>query len=125
MSALGVPTPTRSPREDLPGRAGLANLKAHLRRDSRTFDLEIQSPAASYPPSRSSLDINVPPIRVEMGVIEDEGEVDAADMSAGDSNIGYQKGGAEIPLQARIDRIFYINLYGQVRLIGGARQSLS
>lgn len=116
VSALGVPTPSPTRRPDLTGRAGLANLKAHLRRDSRTFDLEIQSPAVSHPPSRSSLDINVPPVLVETGVIEDEVEVDTVGMQAGDSNIGYQKGGAEIPLQARIERIFYINLYGQVSL---------
>jgi hypothetical protein len=29
-------------------------------------------------------------------------------------NIGYTKGQGEIPLEARIERIFYINLYGQV-----------
>lgn len=29
-------------------------------------------------------------------------------------NLGYRKGEGEVPLEARIDRIFYINLYGQV-----------
>ena len=31
-------------------------------------------------------------------------------------NIGYRKGEGEIPLEAKIERIFYINMYGQVSL---------
>jgi hypothetical protein len=31
-------------------------------------------------------------------------------------NIGYVKGKEEVPLEARIERLFYINLYGQVCL---------
>jgi hypothetical protein len=33
-------------------------------------------------------------------------------------NIGYTKGQGEIPLDAKIERIFYINLYGQVGSFG-------
>jgi hypothetical protein len=75
------------------------SLRTHFRRDSRTFDLDIQSP--SEPASRSSLD-GSPRIVVE----EPEETVGG--------NIGYRKGEEEIPLEARIERIFYINLYGQV-----------
>ncbi|GFZ45195.1 hypothetical protein JCM24511_02921 [Saitozyma sp. JCM 24511] len=74
------------------------SLRTHFRRDSRTFDLDIQSP--SEPASRSSLD-GSPRIVVE----EPEEKVGG--------NIGYRKGEEEIPLEARIERIFYINLYGQ------------
>jgi hypothetical protein len=75
------------------------SLRTHFRRDSRTFDLDIQSP--SEPASRSSLD-GSPRIVVE----EPEEKMGG--------NIGYRKGEEEIPLEARIERIFYINLYGQV-----------
>lgn len=69
----------------------------HFRRDSRTFDTgDSPSPLVStqgkpWDPSRSP------------NIDEEEG-----------GNISYTKGQGEIPLEARIERIFYINLYGQV-----------
>ena len=33
-----------------------------------------------------------------------------------DGNLGYRKGEKEIPLEAPIERLFYINLYSQVSL---------
>ena len=32
-------------------------------------------------------------------------------------NLGYRKGEEEMPLEAKIDRIFYINPYGQVSTV--------
>jgi hypothetical protein len=71
----------------------------HFRRDSRTFDTaDSPSPLVSsngkpWDPTRSP------------SIEEEEG-----------GNISYTKGQGEIPLEARIERIFYINLYGQVCL---------
>lgn len=68
-------------------------LKIPSRRDSRTFD----TADLSY--------------RLQTATtIVEEGE---EEWSGG--NLGYRKGEGEIPLEARIERIFYINLYGQVR----------
>jgi hypothetical protein len=112
-SGLGVPTPSRTPNSS-PSPMPLPNpglqtsqssrkqpsLMTHFRRDSRTFDLDIHSP--SEPSSvRTSLD-GAP--RIVMEEPEEE--------TAG--NLAYRKGEEEVPLQARIERIFYINLYGQV-----------
>lgn len=38
---------------------------------------------------------------------------DAEEDAIGSSNISYTKGTVEVPLEARIERLFYINLYGQ------------
>jgi hypothetical protein len=71
---------------------------SHFRRDSRTFDTaDSPSPLVSsngkpWDPTRSP------------SIEEEEG-----------GNISYTKGQGEVPLEARIERIFYINLYGQVR----------
>lgn len=66
----------------------------HLRRDSRTFDTaDTPSPlvtARGKPWEQTTAE-------------EEEG-----------GNISYTKGQGEIPLEAKIERIFYINLYGQV-----------
>lgn len=60
-----------------------------LRRDSRTFDTVDSTPILTP-------------------------EVDDADEDEGiRGNIAYTKGQAEIPLESRIERLFYINLYGQ------------
>ena len=34
-------------------------------------------------------------------------------------NLGYRKGEGEVLLEAKIEKVFYINLYGQVSTIGG------
>ncbi|WVQ83086.1 hypothetical protein IAT38_005224 [Cryptococcus sp. DSM 104549] len=73
-----------------------SKLRTHFRRDSRTFD----TPDSSGPPTRRSSQDNVPVIK--------EGEEEW-----GGGNLGYRKGEEETPLEARIDRVFYINLYGQ------------
>ncbi|KAK8858603.1 hypothetical protein IAR55_002832 [Kwoniella newhampshirensis] len=71
-----------------------SKLRNHFRRDSRTFD----TPDMSLPPSvRGSPDLN--------GMAEEE-------PWAG-GNLAYRKGEEETPLEARIERVFYINLYGQ------------
>lgn len=58
------------------------------------------------PPSeRTSLD-EIWPVEVPIGEAAGAG-----------GNLGYQKGEGELPLPARIERVFYINLYGQVSFI--------
>lgn len=61
------------------------------RRDSRTFDTDDLTHALEV---------------AEVAGIEEE------EWAGG--NLGYRKGEGEIPLEARIERVFYINLYGQV-----------
>jgi len=73
-----------------PTRNGKSHLGHGLRRDSRTFDISL--PLSGQP----SLDGARP-----------------VDLPAG-GNLGYRKGEEEKPLEARIERVFYINNYGQV-----------
>ncbi|KAK4687033.1 hypothetical protein P7C73_g3084, partial [Tremellales sp. Uapishka_1] len=79
----------------------------HLRRDSRTFD----TVDTSLPPSvRTSPSTRTPlESRPWDTVTPDPTSID--DEVIG--NIGYRKGAGEIPLEARIERLFYINLYSQ------------
>ena len=72
---------------------------SHFRRDSRTFDTA-DSPSPLISSNGKPWDPAGSP-----SIEEEEG-----------GNISYTKGQGEIPLQARIERIFYINLYGQVCL---------
>lgn len=78
-------------------RHGQAGPALHVRRDSRTFD-------TADTPS---------PLVDARGKPWDEGNKKGEDGEQG-GNISYTKGQEEIPLEARIERIFYINLYGQV-----------
>lgn len=73
-------------------------LRSHFRRDSRTFD----TPDESAPPTRSHSGD-----RLDAVANDAEGH-------DGEGNLAYRKGEDEAPLEAKIDRIFYINLYGQV-----------
>lgn len=74
-------------------------LRSHFRRDSRTFD----TPDESGPPTRSH------------SGDRSEAVIGGADGYSGDEgNLAYRKGEDEQPLEAKIERIFYINLYGQV-----------
>jgi hypothetical protein len=73
------------------------NSQSHLRRDSRTFD-------TGDPAEHPGEGLRLGGLRDE--TIEEE-------WSGG--NLGYRKGENEAPLEARIERIFYINLYGQVK----------
>lgn len=76
-----------SPTPSTPVRNGKSHIRIGGRRDSRTFD-------TSLPPSeRPSLDEARPIVS---------------------ANLGYRKGEDEVPLEAKIERVFYINLYGQV-----------
>ncbi len=73
-----------------------SHLRPPHRRDSRTFDT-VDSARPS--PSRGSTPLPA---------------VDLDDDEAfGRGNIAYTKGMDEVPLESRIDRLFYINLYGQ------------
>ncbi|OWZ57723.1 hypothetical protein C368_00891 [Cryptococcus neoformans 125.91] len=72
-------------------------LRSHFRRDSRTFD----TPDESAPPTRSHSGD-----RLDAVTHDAEGH-------DGEGNLAYRKGEDEAPLEAKIDRIFYINLYGQ------------
>jgi hypothetical protein len=69
--------------------------------------------------------------RREEGVVDEEDEdqeerdeIGEAGAGKGDTededrvggNLGYRKGEGEVPLEARIERLFYINLYSQVCL---------
>ncbi|WVR06371.1 hypothetical protein IAU60_003402 [Kwoniella sp. DSM 27419] len=81
-----------------------SKLRSHIRRDSRTFD----TPDASLPVSRRD-SLSFEGIE-EMS--EEAGSGSAASENGG-GNIGYRKGEDETPLEARIERVFYINLYGQ------------
>lgn len=65
----------------------------HFRRDSRTFDTD---------DVHHALDTDLAPVQ----------EVVSEEWAGG--NLAYRKGEGEVPLEARIERIFYINLYGQV-----------
>ena len=77
-----------------PSTAGkLSQHLPHFRRDSRTFDTGDLSHA----------------LYSELSSVS---EVVSEEWAGG--NLGYKKGEGEIPLEARIERIFYINLYGQV-----------
>ncbi|WVW84640.1 hypothetical protein I302_106674 [Kwoniella bestiolae CBS 10118] len=93
-----TPSPTVPPRS-----SGPTQLRNHFRRDSRTFD----TPDTSLPTSRrTSFDHPHHPT----GPIK-EGVEGWSDTKGG--NLGYRKGEEEAPLEARIERVFYINLYGQ------------
>ncbi|WVQ73227.1 hypothetical protein IAR50_002793 [Cryptococcus sp. DSM 104548] len=74
-------------------------LRSHFRRDSRTFD----TPDASAPPTRGHSNDRLADWEEEGG--EKEGKHGG--------NLGYKKGEEELPLEAKVERIFYINLYGQ------------
>ena len=75
----------------------------HVRRDSRTFDTaDTPSPL---------VDARGKPWESGSGSGSGLGE----SISEEGGNLSYTKGQGEIPLEARIERIFYINLYGQVR----------
>lgn len=76
-----------------PSTRKVGNHLPHFRRDSRTFDTD---------DVHHALESDLAPVS----------EVISEEWSGG--NLGYRKGEGEIPLEARIDRIFYINLYGQV-----------
>lgn len=95
--AISHPTSPASPLASLPS-ATARNVRSHLshglRHDSRTWDTSLP------PPGRNSLD--------ETGLVD----------TVADVNLEYRKGLEEVPLEARIERIFYINLYGQVRSVG-------
>lgn len=73
-------------------------LRIHFRRDSRTFD----TPDESAPPTRSHSSDRL------------EATTSGAEGHDGEGNLAYRKGEDEAPLEAKIERIFYINLYGQV-----------
>lgn len=70
----------------------------HHRRDSRTFDTV---DSALPTPDRGTTPL--PHVDID----DDE--------AFGRGNIAYTKGMEEMPLESRIERLFYINLYGQVR----------
>jgi hypothetical protein len=72
------------------------------RRDSRTFDTA-DTPIPT--PSRAAT-----PLLFET----DGADLDDGEDVIGTGNIMYMKGMQEVPLEARIERLFYINLYGQV-----------
>lgn len=44
----------------------------------------------------------------------DDADLDDGEDAIGSGNIMYTKGMREVPLEARIERLYYINLYGQV-----------
>ncbi|RXK36105.1 hypothetical protein M231_06653 [Tremella mesenterica] len=71
-----------------------------LRRDSRTFDTHV-------PPSpieRVTISVGGGIEAPELVITEEEGL---------DDNVGYMKGEKENPLEAPVERVYYINLYGQ------------
>lgn len=71
------------------------------RRDSRTFD---------------TVDSALPTPERGMTPLQ-QIDIDDDDASFGRGNIAYTKGMGEVPLESRIERLFYINLYGQVRYV--------
>ena len=115
------------------GRTNSMRLRTHFRRESRTFDTTpMDSPVVS---TRTSLELGgrpkerdlesawegrmktssptseLPP-RSKRGESRSQGKKEVEEECRG--NIGYVKGEEEVPLEARIQRLFYINLYGQV-----------
>jgi hypothetical protein len=75
-----------------------------VRRDSRTFDTaDTPSPL---------VDARGKPWESSQGSGSASGETIVEE----GGNLSYTKGQGEIPLEARIERIFYINLYGQVSI---------
>ncbi|KGB74917.2 hypothetical protein CNBG_0755 [Cryptococcus deuterogattii R265] len=104
--AISHPSPPQNSSVSAPlyrmGSASLPSihpyLRSHFRRDSRTFD----TPDESGPPTRSH------------SGDRSEAVTGGADGYSGDEgNLAYRKGEDEPPLEAKIERIFYINLYGQ------------
>ncbi|WWC62530.1 uncharacterized protein I303_105126 [Kwoniella dejecticola CBS 10117] len=103
-----TPTPLSSHTNAQPKTSVPANIRNHFRRDSRTFD----TPDTAFTSPRT--------LHVEaFGQINEgeEGWSNSAEPGAradeSGSNIGYRKGEEEKPLESRIERVFYINLYGQ------------
>jgi hypothetical protein len=67
--------------------------RSHFRRDSRTFDTL---------PAGLGSEMSSP----KLDEVKEEG-----------GNLSYRKGAVEIPLESPVKRVFYINLYGQVRIL--------
>ena len=102
-SVMGVPTPSPSPAPvtRVLGQADARVAAQHGRRDSRTFDTDVlPSPVERQ---RSKPRDGLPDIVFPEDTEELEG------------NLSYTKGAEEVPLESPIERIYYINLYGQVR----------
>ncbi|OCF43555.1 hypothetical protein I317_02572 [Kwoniella heveanensis CBS 569] len=107
--ASGLSTPPPSSQQQYAGRPPPASHSAigkrvHLRRDSRTFDTPDN---ASLPASRRD---SFEEAHSGGGGIE---QINEGEEGWAGGNIGYRKGEDETPLEARIERVFYINLYGQ------------
>ncbi|WVF69156.1 hypothetical protein IAT40_003931 [Kwoniella sp. CBS 6097] len=102
VSGLSTPPSShQSSSRPPPSSSSAIGKRAHLRRDSRTFDTPEN---ASLPASRrDSFD-------TAGGGIE---QITEGEEGWAGGNIGYRKGEDEMPLEARIERVFYINLYGQ------------
>lgn len=88
LNSRGAPVGPRPPSSN--------HLRPQHRRDSRTFDTV---DSARPTPSRGTTPLPV------LDLDDDE--------AFGRGNIGYTKGMDEVPLESRIERLFYINLYGQ------------
>ncbi|WRT67808.1 uncharacterized protein IL334_004782 [Kwoniella shivajii] len=85
-------------------------LRHHFRRDSRTFD----TPDASLPTSRRASFDSIGQINEgEEGWSNSNSNSGGGGGGGGGGNLSYRKGEEESPLEARIERVFYINLYGQ------------
>lgn len=90
IGQCNISHPTAPITQSLPSTPIRSHLRHGLRRDSQTWD-------TSLPPSgRPSLE----EMRPEL---------------VSNGNLSYRKGEEEVPLTARIERVYYINLYGQVR----------
>ena len=90
-----TPIPARQPALHLPTNISKSSMP-YPRRDSRTFDTDEFALALERATQRS----------------QHSQHSSEEEWSGG--NLGYRKGEGEYPLEARIERIFYINLYGQV-----------
>lgn len=89
-----------------PGKPHRSHIRRGNRRDSRTFDTA-DTPMST--PERGAT-----PFSYSYDGLEDEND------AIGSSNISYTKGAVEVPLEARIEKLFYINLYGQVSYVSAS-----
>ena len=133
-SGIGAPGGSSSSSSRPAARTSSMRLRTHFRRDSRTFDTTpMDTPAVS---TRTSLELGGRPLLRDLVGPSSPTALDLPESRSASTsyaakrsfsgrrreedepqagNIGYVKGEEEVPLEARIERLFYINLYGQVR----------
>ncbi|WWC70730.1 uncharacterized protein I206_104681 [Kwoniella pini CBS 10737] len=105
MSTSNVPSAAITP---IPAKANIpVNIRNHFRRDSRTFD----TPETAFTSPRNTYIETFGQINEGSEGWSKSNPINNNNESGG--NLGYRKGEEETPLESKIERVFYINLYGQ------------